>query len=793
MLAAGDCSGENCHFHPGSLSYGAGPGNAVFLAAFAALALPVIYAGLRYRTDLHSSLVLASLLFEIIGHVGRALLVGNPTSHPYSVVYLLGTHWGAILLGSAVYLVLPHVIVIYGQEFCLVSDPVYLNIFFLIFDIFALNFQQKEDIADQLQASHGVNVLLTGLAFQAVSLLVFLGVYRYFRHRLARRRYVLDDQFSLVYLSRKFKYFMICVQIVACLLLVRTAVQIAIFANGPSSPFARSPLTSFLLDDTLILAAAFILTAYPAGRAFGYTWAATSPAPNCEDVITPTITTTNNHRLPLRLRRYHRRNRSSQNIYNKNTISRPYLSPPPPALQPGLLHPRGNALGSACPSVPQGPVSPVLRSLYPNGIPVVTREMRRALGRSPGKSTDGSNPSIDAIGSISPVGAPECLVDILEEYGYSSGSDINEESSGNVPQPASPGSTTGDSSRSDSGKSDSSKETLRVSPSPPNEQPSGPAAGPEEKEEQSGSETSSLSGSDQEIHSAPSSHSGGNQSSTGLVKKDIESLSHVNRFDVLSSIQQEDNDSDKELFLDAEENEEGVKEEKQQEDERLPFSWKNFPKEPTAEDKAPSNTSQEKKPEEDEHLLYSWENSPTEDKAPPPQAGNPPQRIRHHHHPQRPSGRVADREELTRAGERLLKLSKQRETMKGRIVEIGIDVAALKKEVENIKSGVAAGGVEDEQCNSDAEDRSLERSKTDQPPGYFSFLSVMVGLVMLVWGVSEAVLHSKRLSEGYGSYINGGHNGLGSVAIFETWSKFLMFGMAVVWLTSLSILAVIGE
>jgi hypothetical protein len=111
------------------------------LAAFAALIPPVVYAGLRYRTLAHTSLLLAALVFEVVGHVGKIFLVANPTSHAYSALYLMGTHWGAILIGSSANLVLPHVMVIYGDEFRLVSDPVYLNILFFILDIFALALQ----------------------------------------------------------------------------------------------------------------------------------------------------------------------------------------------------------------------------------------------------------------------------------------------------------------------------------------------------------------------------------------------------------------------------------------------------------------------------------------------------------------------------------------------------------------------------------------------------------------------------------------------------------------------------
>jgi hypothetical protein len=55
-----------------------------------------------------------------------------------------------------------------------------------------------------------MSILLTGLSIQATSLLSFLGIYRYFRYKLSRRRYILDDRFSPTYLSRRFKYFMIC-------------------------------------------------------------------------------------------------------------------------------------------------------------------------------------------------------------------------------------------------------------------------------------------------------------------------------------------------------------------------------------------------------------------------------------------------------------------------------------------------------------------------------------------------------------------------------------------------------
>lgn len=111
------------------------------VAAFGILIPLALYAAFRYRTVPHSLLLLAALVLEVVSHVCKILAASDSASDAYAIVYLVGTHWGAILFGSATTVVLPHVLVIYGQQFQLVSDPVYLNIFFIALDISALAFQ----------------------------------------------------------------------------------------------------------------------------------------------------------------------------------------------------------------------------------------------------------------------------------------------------------------------------------------------------------------------------------------------------------------------------------------------------------------------------------------------------------------------------------------------------------------------------------------------------------------------------------------------------------------------------
>ena len=230
-----------------------------------------------------------------------------------------------------------------------------------------------------------MNILLTGLAIQVVSLITFLGTYRYFRYKLSHRRYILDDRHSLVYSSRGFKYFMICafgtnprllevvstnqssvgVQGVAALLLVRAVVRIAIFADGLASSFAQSQITSFLLDDTLVLVATITLAVYPAGRAFGVAWAETSSR------TSPDRPERRDHHLPLRLRR-HRRNRSYQ--ISKRVISLPYPSPSTsPRFSPGFTPRSGMTPGLPAHPSPRAATAPVPPLTSPRNNPVHQR------------------------------------------------------------------------------------------------------------------------------------------------------------------------------------------------------------------------------------------------------------------------------------------------------------------------------------------------------------------------------------------------------------------------------------
>ncbi|KAK3682150.1 RTA1 like protein-domain-containing protein [Podospora appendiculata] len=348
-----DCTSDTCPVPAGFFSYQAEPaGNAFMLAAFAVLIPVNLYTGIRYKTPLYVSLIILGLIAEVVGHAGKILMRDDGASEVYFSIYMMGTQWGPTFISAAIYLVLPHVMVIYGQQFSLMSRPVYCNVFFLVFDIFTLAFQSVgvgfaangKGVAER---SQGVSLLLTGLALQAGSLVSFLAIYRYFRTRLSHRRYVFDTKYQIVFLSSRFNVFLLSIQISALLLMFRAVVRIAAFSGGLATVLAQSQIVSFLLDDTPVLLASIILTALPAGRVFDFAWAETSPFTLPSSRRSPTG-------LPLRqprsIRERHRR-----------VISQPFPSATSAFLPPS---PRPYRPAGAPPALPSLVTSPSQAPVY---------------------------------------------------------------------------------------------------------------------------------------------------------------------------------------------------------------------------------------------------------------------------------------------------------------------------------------------------------------------------------------------------------------------------------------------
>lgn len=113
-----DC-GSTCPASDGFYSYNPSVGgNVVLLTVFALLALVAIYFGVRSRTYLFSLALTAGIVFEVLGFVGRILLHSKRGDQGHFFLSLLGTVLGPSLISVAIFIVLPHILGIYGEPIC---------------------------------------------------------------------------------------------------------------------------------------------------------------------------------------------------------------------------------------------------------------------------------------------------------------------------------------------------------------------------------------------------------------------------------------------------------------------------------------------------------------------------------------------------------------------------------------------------------------------------------------------------------------------------------------------------
>jgi hypothetical protein len=126
------------------------------------------------------------------------------------------------------------------------------------------------------------------------------------------------------------------------------------------------------------------------------------------------------------------------------------------------------------------------------------------------------------------------------------------------------------------------------------------------------------------------------------------------------------------------------------------------------------------------------------------------------------------------------------------------EVQGLRAELDEVKTQLDEVKARLAECEASNSKATTSGKEADREPDYdrdnghvtcagegrrFALSGMVpVALVALVWVVTEAMLHSKRLSDGYGPYINGGYNGLGSVLIFGSWTEFSTFVAAVLYL-----------
>ncbi|KAI1142535.1 RTA1-domain-containing protein [Hypoxylon sp. FL0543] len=275
MASSPDCTSSSCSrvfltYEP-SLA-----GNVVFLVLFAIIIPLTLALGIKYKSSIFATAVSTGLALEVVGYVGRVLLNGNPADRSDFILFLIGTILGPTFICGAVFLVLPQIVAIYGEEFCS-WRPAWFSFLFYALTALSLALELAGGLVSTIrdspdQTDTGVHVLVAGLAIQLVALLIFVGHAVLFAIAVHTRHHTLDIKFAGIYNSGSFKAFLLALSLTMLLLIIRTAYRAVVIAEGYHSSIAQSEILLLVLDGLMVLLATLLLLVFFPGRILRGSW-----------------------------------------------------------------------------------------------------------------------------------------------------------------------------------------------------------------------------------------------------------------------------------------------------------------------------------------------------------------------------------------------------------------------------------------------------------------------------------------------------------------------------------------
>ncbi|KAL5358591.1 RTA1 like protein-domain-containing protein [Aspergillus floccosus] len=170
------------------------PGNSLYLVLFLIMLLIHIYQGVRSRIWSYLACMTCGLVLEVVGYGGRLMLHARPFNFSSFLQYLICLTIGPAFVTAAIYLCFGRVIIVYGESFSRIKSKTYA-IVFVTCDLLCLILQAAGGAAtatagqdqDDLRRT-GVNIMITGLAAQVVSLGTFMALAIDYLWRLRRQR-----------------------------------------------------------------------------------------------------------------------------------------------------------------------------------------------------------------------------------------------------------------------------------------------------------------------------------------------------------------------------------------------------------------------------------------------------------------------------------------------------------------------------------------------------------------------------------------------------------------------------
>lgn len=226
--------------------------NIAFAAVFATCFFINVWIGLRSRTWSYMGFMLAACVTACVGYVGRILMHDNPFNLAGFRIQIITLTMSPAYNAAALYLILKHFVLQFGQE-CSRIRARYYTWIFIFADFNALSLvaagggiagsagdnASLRDVGDRL--------MIAGLSWQVLILLFFAAaVGDYFRRRL--KTHPLPTQAQILLGNRNFWIFVTALLVVYTAIFIRCVYRVAEMAGGWRNPIMQNEALFIGLD-----------------------------------------------------------------------------------------------------------------------------------------------------------------------------------------------------------------------------------------------------------------------------------------------------------------------------------------------------------------------------------------------------------------------------------------------------------------------------------------------------------------------------------------------------------------
>ncbi|KAH8821984.1 RTA1 like protein-domain-containing protein [Xylogone sp. PMI_703] len=273
-----NCTVRTCPFSCAQVQYlPTLAGNAVYAAAFGLLLIMHLGLGIKYKTWGFMVGMICGLILEVAGYAGRIMLHDNPFDFNNFIIYLVPLTIAPAFLTGALYLCLSRIIIVYGQQISRFSPRTYA-ITFMTSDFISLVLQGTGGglaaTADDHSGSEtGRAIMVSGVVFQVVSLLIFVGLWLEFVFRLCRASQSAKNvRLVELRVRNAFTWFQYALGAAVVLILIRSVYRVAELQQGFNGPIANDQVSFMILEGPMVFLAVLAMTVLHPGIAFGGKW-----------------------------------------------------------------------------------------------------------------------------------------------------------------------------------------------------------------------------------------------------------------------------------------------------------------------------------------------------------------------------------------------------------------------------------------------------------------------------------------------------------------------------------------